>query len=329
MLESVLSQVTKSISTAIQALTVGNAAFSVFAQTSLGNMWAFINSLQLILHLPMNKVSFPESTFNFIEPLIKVVTFDLTEILDLVGLDIELFSFTETLPFNKNFDQLGYGSQNTIDNLGFINLVIAYFVIEVLVYFLLVLAESLCSNCCTKKLREKIEPHSLSNNLLRFMLEALLEIMFVCMISLVESTDAEAEEDSDTSVKTTGDKFMICYTVFLLLATLGFVCALFWYIVTGFKNLQRMEIHEHEEEKRKELFDLYKEIFGIELEKLNAKYSRKFYRGEEKDRPKEEETKETVTLSECSDTKFAQRIEDVVGLEKIAAYSRSRLVELS
>jgi len=96
MLESALSHVTKSVSTAIQALTAGNAAFSVFAQTSLGNMWAFINSLQLILHLPMNKVSFPEKTFNFIEPLIKVVTFDLTEILELVGLDFELFNFTET-----------------------------------------------------------------------------------------------------------------------------------------------------------------------------------------------------------------------------------------
>jgi len=36
----------------------------------------------------MNNISFPETTFNFIEPLIKVVTFDLTEILDLVGIDI-------------------------------------------------------------------------------------------------------------------------------------------------------------------------------------------------------------------------------------------------
>jgi len=48
----------------------------------------------------MNKVSFPETTFNFIEPLIKVVTFDLTQILDLVGLEIKLFNFTETLAFN-------------------------------------------------------------------------------------------------------------------------------------------------------------------------------------------------------------------------------------
>jgi len=159
------------------------------------------------------------------------------------------------------------------------------------------------------------------------MLEAFLEIMFVCMISLVKSTDAV--EDDETSVKTPGDKFMLCYTVFLLLAALGFVCTLFWYIVAGFRNLQRVKSDWHEEKQRKELFDLYKEIFGIELEKLNAKYRRTFYRGEEKDRPKEEETKETVTLSECSDPKFAQRIEDVVGLEKIAAYSRSRLVELS
>jgi len=98
--ESLLGQATESISAAIQALTVGNAVFSALAQTSLSHMWAFINSLQLVLHLPMNNVSFPESTTNFITPLIKVVTFDLTSILELVGLDFEVFSFTETDPFS-------------------------------------------------------------------------------------------------------------------------------------------------------------------------------------------------------------------------------------
>jgi len=43
--ESKLALATQSISAAIQALTVGNAVFSVFAQSSLSHMWAFINSL--------------------------------------------------------------------------------------------------------------------------------------------------------------------------------------------------------------------------------------------------------------------------------------------
>jgi len=136
--ESKLGQVTESISAAIQALTAGNAAFSVFAQSSLSHMWAFINSLQLVLHLPMNKVAFPEATTNFIQPLIKVVTFDVTSILDLVGLNVELFTFTETDPFSENADLLGYGSQNTVDNLGIINLVIAIMCLEVI--FLLILS---------------------------------------------------------------------------------------------------------------------------------------------------------------------------------------------
>ena len=73
-------------------------------------MWAFINSLQLVLHLPMNNVAFPEATTNFITPLIKVVTFDVTEILELIGLEVEVFNFTETDPFSENSDYLGYGS---------------------------------------------------------------------------------------------------------------------------------------------------------------------------------------------------------------------------
>jgi len=90
----------------------------------------------------MNNVSFPEATTNFIRPLIKVVTFDLTEILQLVGLDVELFTFTETDPFSENSDLLGYGSQNTIDNLGFINLVIVFMCLEVFFWLLLTVLES-------------------------------------------------------------------------------------------------------------------------------------------------------------------------------------------
>ena len=141
--------------------------------------------------------------------------------------------------------------------MGFINLIVAYLVAEVLVYFLLSLVESTYTNCCTKKLKQKMRPHRLSNTFLRFMLEALLEILFVCMISLVASTDGDVDEDQDKSVKTPGDKFMVCYTVFLLLMTFGFVCAVQWYIGVGFKNLQKIKSQKYEEAQRQKLIDLY------------------------------------------------------------------------
>ena len=88
------------------------------------------------------------------------------------------------------------------------------------------------------------------------MLEALLEIMFICMITLV--TSADVVDDLDISEKNTddnaegdrtpGDKFMVWYTVFLLLVTFGFVVALVWYIVAGVRNLQRVKSQKHDDE---------------------------------------------------------------------------------
>jgi len=59
------------------------------------------------------------------EELIKVVTFDFLNLKELFGIEDELeLDFTPTSPFNANFDSLGYGSQNTIDNLGTLNFII-------------------------------------------------------------------------------------------------------------------------------------------------------------------------------------------------------------
>jgi len=205
-------------------------------------MWAFINSLQLVLHLPMNNVAFPEATTNVITPLIKVVTFDVTEILDLVGLNVEVFTFTDTNPFSENSDLLGYGSQNTIDNLGIINLVIVIMCLEVIFFLILCVLEKWCKNGRTKRIRENFKPHAMLGRFWRFMLEASLEIMFVSMISLAKSSDKEGEEDStddqeEVTESTPGDRFMIVYTIFLLVATFVFICALIWYTMAGFYSL--------------------------------------------------------------------------------------------
>jgi len=205
-------------------------------------MWAFINSLQLVLHLPMNNVAFPEATIDFIKPLIKVVTFDFTELLELIGIEVKVFNFTETDPFNENFDLMGKGSQNTVENLGFVNLVIVFMCLEVFFLLLFSVSEKCCKNARTKRIKENFKPHAMMNRFWRFMLEANLELMFVCMISLVQSSDKAGEEDKagdpeDSTERTAGDKFMIVYTIFLLVATFMFTCALVWYVVKGFKSL--------------------------------------------------------------------------------------------
>jgi len=103
----------------------------------------------------------------------------------------------------------------------------------------------------------------------RFMLEASLEIMFVSMISLVKSSDKSSEEDNaddqeDSTESTPGDRFMIVYTIFLLVATFVFICFLIWYTMVGFKSFLEVKQVEQKAKEDQTLAALYRDVFGMD-----------------------------------------------------------------
>ena len=106
-----------------------NVLFALAMQGSLQNLWSSIGSLQLIVHLPLNAVAYPEHVQAMFEQLIRVVQFDLLEFTDALQVEITL-EVTDTNPYSTNFDGLSYGSQNTYDNLGFTNFIMAILLLE-------------------------------------------------------------------------------------------------------------------------------------------------------------------------------------------------------
>jgi len=133
--ERALKQLTGSTSGVLQLLTIGNVVFALAMQGSLQNLWGSIGTLQLIVHLPLNEVSYPPHVQTMFEQLIGVVQFDLLELTD--AFDIEVGpSFTETEPYSAKFDYLGYNSKNTYENLGFTNFILAVLLFENLVFVL-------------------------------------------------------------------------------------------------------------------------------------------------------------------------------------------------
>ena len=85
------------------------------------------------MHLPLNKITYPAHLQELFEGLIKVVQFDL---LDQIPFDLPGPETTPTIAFSKNFEGLGYESQNTYDNLGFTNVLIGMLLLETLVVVL-------------------------------------------------------------------------------------------------------------------------------------------------------------------------------------------------
>ena len=54
-----------------------NLFINTLLSASLNSLWALMNGLQMIAHLPMFKVVFPANAQMILEPLVEVANFDL------------------------------------------------------------------------------------------------------------------------------------------------------------------------------------------------------------------------------------------------------------
>jgi len=100
----------------LSVISIGNVAVNIAANASLQTLWGTINSLQLIVILPLHNTTYPANTQVLFDALIQVVKFDVAEQGDVLGIENPLV-VAETDPYNDRFDALGFGSANIIENL--------------------------------------------------------------------------------------------------------------------------------------------------------------------------------------------------------------------
>lgn len=90
-------------------------------------VWAGINSVQLISHLPINEIIFPVNSIDFFNYLATVVSFDIfppTERYD--------FGFSESEPYSLAFEMLDYETVNYFDALGSISIIAILIVAKII-----------------------------------------------------------------------------------------------------------------------------------------------------------------------------------------------------
>ena len=95
-------------------------------QMSLDELWLVLNSLSFIVYLPLFTFIYPENCQTLMKSFLAVVTFDLIETLETFGVDVIPWEFSETPPFNENFEELGYENSNTVSLLGTVNILIFF-----------------------------------------------------------------------------------------------------------------------------------------------------------------------------------------------------------
>jgi hypothetical protein len=113
----IFSDVSESAKSVMDVSIVFNIITNVAFSTSLYLLWGLINTLQLILYLPLIGVSFPANVKFLYSILIPVAFMDLIPKEYTIDLLFDI-SEDEDSPFNDILEELGYETHSSILNLG-------------------------------------------------------------------------------------------------------------------------------------------------------------------------------------------------------------------
>ena len=131
--------------------------------------------------MPLNNVNFPRSSLNFMVFLNKIVSFNKSDPYDYVDAD-----FSPSPPLNGNFQWLGYGSMNFLDNLGMIGFLFLLLLLRVLlapIFFWL--SGFRCCYCLRAKKKELAMSLPICSNMwIRFFLMTYFEFVIACWTGL-------------------------------------------------------------------------------------------------------------------------------------------------
>ena len=84
---------------------------------SLQMLWGMINVMQIIVHMPLLNVNFPENTMFFYSLIIEISSFNLIPESWMEAIKKKFFYFND-VEFDESFTKMGYKSESSIENLG-------------------------------------------------------------------------------------------------------------------------------------------------------------------------------------------------------------------
>jgi hypothetical protein len=165
---------------ATDALVLG-VGFSSFLSVPSQVLYDGLLAVQVVSHMPLNNVNFPRSSLNFMVFLNKIVSFNKSDPYDYIDAD-----FSVTPPFNENFQWLGYGSMNFLDNLGMIGFLFLLVLLRQAVAPLFWWLQGFrCCACMRTKKRLLATSTTLCSNMwIRFFLMTYFEFVLACWTGL-------------------------------------------------------------------------------------------------------------------------------------------------
>ena len=173
-----------SFSTSSKAISSGNAVFNILMQSSLSQLWGLINSLQMVVLLPlMDNVRLPANAMTFTQILIQIATF---EVVPTDEINSQISYFPEEEPYSLNFSMCGYESLLFILNAGFALYIMHGYLALVVLYLLLKLADWISKKkCkCLHKSVKKLGKFLLWNSLIRLYMELYQDASLISALNM-------------------------------------------------------------------------------------------------------------------------------------------------
>jgi len=101
----------------MKAIVFGSIAINLIFSMSLSLVWSMVNTLQLIVHLPLFSIMHPSNALIFYTLLIGVTNFSLV---DVSGVQVKMLQPEDVEADSShtlNFELMGYESRNAVLNL--------------------------------------------------------------------------------------------------------------------------------------------------------------------------------------------------------------------
>ena len=144
-------------------------------------LWGFINTLQMILYLPMLEVNFPANVKFMYSILLSVASLDLIPSEYTTQLVFD-FSVDLDKPYSNILEELGYETHNSILNLGSI---FTYFVVFVVgIVFIYVIKISGIQKNWIIKLYKVIKNLLIFNGFILLFMEGCMEVVISAYVNL-------------------------------------------------------------------------------------------------------------------------------------------------
>ncbi|TNV84750.1 hypothetical protein FGO68_gene5840 [Halteria grandinella] len=178
-----LNDMGEQASATLKTVMLGNLALNILMAASLQYLWGMINVLQIIVHLPLLNLIFPDMTKFVFSLIVEISQFDILP-MSFLQTNVLTFDDDSTNLDEKNFNDLGYESTVAIQNMGSLFYYILFIGLTIVIIisirilkgrYIMQEIDALTRNFSLKKIYDVVSKIIFFNLLIRFLLEGYLQ----------------------------------------------------------------------------------------------------------------------------------------------------------